>query len=88
MDIMAQIDMGINNFTLKEAGDEKLLEFSKMIVRTAVGRLTVNTIESIHPFIVEQSTLENIKVSKTDRTQAVLDYLRSWAELELAKRYA
>jgi type IV secretory pathway VirD2 relaxase len=88
MDIMAQIDMGINNFTLKEAGDEKVLEFSKMIVRTAVGRLTVNAVNELHPLIVEKSVEDKIKISKTDRVQAVLDYLRTWAELELAKRYA
>ena len=84
--IKEQVDAAIESFTLVESGEEKTLEFSKVVVDSIINRIDVYNALDIYSYLQENGELEHIE--STDRIQSLLDYFYAWIELELATRYA
>jgi hypothetical protein len=82
--IKAQVDAGIEGFTLMESGESKLLEFAKVVVKSVINKLTVG--DALDYFYHLQDTGE-LRPGK-DRIVCLNECLVQWIELELAKRYA
>lgn len=83
--IMDQVDAGIENFTILESGEGKLLEFCKVVVESTVNRIDVKHALDMYSHIA--ATADTISTPE-DRIQCVFDYFNDWVELELARRYA
>jgi hypothetical protein len=84
--ILDQVDAAIENFTLIESGEQKTLEFSKIVVENIINRIDVMHALDIHHYLHEIGVLDNIKCK--DRLQCLYEYFYQWIELELATRYA
>jgi len=82
--IMDQVDAGIENFTILESGDSKLLEFCQVVVNAIIGKIDVAHALDYFYYLQDNGALEPSK----DRLTALHDYFYKWIELELAKRYA
>lgn len=83
-DMMNQVLTGIEEFSVVESGEGKLLEFVKVVVNSTVKRLRVE--EALDYFYHLQDTGE-IRPGK-DRIVLLIDYFIDWVGLELAKLYA
>ena len=84
--IVEQVDAGIENFTLVESGEEKTLEFSKIVVESIIHKIDVYNALDLYYYLQENGELGHIE--STDRIQSLFDYFYAWIELELATRYA
>jgi hypothetical protein len=84
--IKEQVDAAIENFTLVESGEEKTLEFSKIVVESIINKIDVYNALDMYYYLKENKELEHIE--STDRIQCLFDYFYAWIELELATRYA
>ena len=80
------MDSAIESFTLVESGEEKTLEFSKIVVESIIHKIDVYNALDMHAYLQEHGELNHME--STDRIQSLLDYFYAWIELELAKRYA
>jgi hypothetical protein len=83
-DIEAQVDAGIENFTLLESGEGRVLEFTKVVVDSVLCKLHVG--DALDYFYYLQDIGE-IHPGK-DRIVCLQEYFYKWIELELARRYA
>ena len=83
-DMMNQVLTGVEEFSVVESGEGKLLEFVKVVVNSTVKRLRVE--EALDYFYHLQDTGE-IRPGK-DRIVLVVNYFIDWVGLELAKLYA
>ena len=83
-EIEAQVDAGIENFTMLESGEGKLLEFCKVVVNAIVGKIDVAHALDYFYYLQDTGELQPGK----DRLTALHDYFYKWIELELARRYA
>jgi hypothetical protein len=83
-EIMDQVDAGIENFTLVESGEGKVLEFCKVVVNSVVGKIDVAHALDYCAYLQDTGELRTGK----DRIACLLEYFVQWTELELAKRYA
>ncbi len=83
-EIESQVDAGIENFTILESGDSKLLEFCQVVVNAIIGKIDVAHALDYFYYLQDNGGLEPSK----DRLTALHDYFYAWIELELAKRYA
>ena len=83
-EIESQVDAGIENFTILESGEGKLLEFCKVVVNAIVGKIDVAHALDYFYYLQDNGGLEPGK----DRLTDLHDYFYKWIELELAKRYA
>jgi hypothetical protein len=79
-----QVDVGIEQFSIVESGEGKLLEYVKVVVESTVKGLRVG--EALDYFYYLQDT-GAIRPGK-DRIVQLVDYFIDWMGLELAKRYA
>ena len=84
--IKEQVDAAIESFTLVESGEQKTLEFSKVVVDSIINKIDVYNALDIYSYLKENGELNHIE--STDRIQSLLDYFYAWIELELATRYA
>ena len=84
--IVEQVDAGIENFTLMESGEGKLLEFCRVVVNSVAGKIDVAHALDYYYYLQENGELEHMEC--TDRIQSLLDYFHACIELELARRYA
>jgi hypothetical protein len=84
--IKEQVDSAIESFTLVESGEEKTLEFSKIVVESIIHKIDVYNALDMHAYLQENGELNHIE--STDRIQSLFDYFYAWIELELATRYA
>ena len=84
--IVEQVDAAIENFTLVESGEQKTLEFSKVVVESIVHRMDVYNALDCYYYLKEHGELNHIEC--TDRIQSLMHYFYAWIELELATRYA
>jgi len=82
--IMDQVDAGIENFTILESGEGKLLEFCKVVVNSVVGKIDVSHALDYHGHLQDTGALQPGK----DRIVCLIEYFVQWVELELARRYA
>jgi hypothetical protein len=83
-EIMDQVDAGIENFTLIESGEGKVLEFCKVVVNSVVGKIDVAHALDYYGYLQDTGDL---RVGK-DRIACLIEYFVQWVELELARRYA
>ena len=83
-EIEAQVDVGIEQFSIVESGEGKLLEFVKVVAESTVRGLRVG--EALDCFYYLQD-IGKIPPGK-DRITQLVDYFVDWIGLELAKRYA
>ena len=84
--IKEQVDAAIENFTLVESGEEKTLEFSKVVVESIINKIDVYNALDLYYYLKESGELNHIEC--TDRIQSLMHYFYAWIELELAVRYA
>jgi len=84
--IVEQVDSAIDSFTLVESGEEKTIEFSKIVVESIIHKIDVYNALDMYYYLQESGELEHIE--STDRIQSLFDYFYAWIELELATRYA
>ena len=84
--IKEQVDSAIESFTLVESGEEKTIEFSKIVVESIIHKIDVYNALDMYYYLKESGELKHIE--NTDRIQCLLDYFYAWIELELATRYA
>ena len=84
--IVEQVDAGIEHFTLIESGEQKTLEFSKVVVDSIMHKMHVYNALDLYYYLQENGELNHIEC--TDRIQSLMDYFYAWIELELATRYA
>jgi hypothetical protein len=82
--IMDQVDAGIEQFTLLESGEGKVLEFVKVVVNDIIGKIDVS--HALNYFYHLQDT-QQLQPGK-DRMACLTEYFVQWVELELARRYA
>ena len=83
-EIESQVDAGIENFTILESGEGKLLEFAKVVVNSVVGKIDVAHALDYYGYLQDTGELRTGK----DRITCLQEYFYNWIELELAKRYA
>jgi hypothetical protein len=83
-EIESQVDAGIENFTILESGEGKLLEFTKVVVSSIIGKIDVAHALDYFYYLRDNGELEPSK----DRLTDLHDYFYKWIELELARRYA
>ena len=83
-EIESQVDAGIENFTILESGEGKLLEFCKVVVNSIIGKIDVAHALDYFYYLRDNGGLEPSK----DRLTDLHDYFYKWIELELARRYA
>ena len=83
-EIETQVDAGIENFTILESGEGKLLEFCKVVVNSIIGKIDVAHALDYFYYLRDNGELEPSK----DRLTDLHNYFYKWIELELAKRYA
>ena len=84
--IVEQVDAAMEHFTLIESGEQKLLNFSKVVVDSIVHKMDVYNALDMHHYLQDNGELNHIEC--TDRIQSLFDYFYAWIELELATRYA
>ena len=84
--IKERVDSAIESFTLVESGEEKTIEFSKIVVESIIHKIDVYNALDMYYYLKESGELEHIE--STDRIQCLFDYYYAWIELELATRYA
>jgi len=84
--IVEQVDSAIESFTLVESGEQKTLEFSKIVVDSIIHKIDVYNALDMYSHLKENGELNHIE--STDRIQSLFDYFYAWIELELATRYA
>jgi len=82
--IVDQVDAGVEQFTVLESGDSKLLEFSRVVVDSIVGKIDVQHVLNYFYHLQDNGDLPMGK----DRIDCVSQYLYDWIALELARRYA
>ena len=82
--IMDQVDAAIENFSVLECGEGKLLEFCKVVVNSVVGKIDVS--HALDYFYHLQDT-GHLRPGK-DRIICLIEYFNQFVELELARRYA
>ena len=83
-EIETQVDAGLENFTLVESGEGKLLEFCKVVVNSVVGKIDVAHALDYYAYLQDTGELRPGK----DRIACLTDYFYKWIELQLARRYA
>jgi hypothetical protein len=83
-EIETQVDAGIENFTIMESGEGKLLEFIKVVVNSIIGKIDVDHALDYFYYLRDNGELEPSK----DRLTDLHNYFYKWIELELARRYA
>ena len=83
-DMMNQVMTGIEEFSVVESGEGKLLEYVKVVVESAVKRLRV---EEALDYFYHLQDIGEIRPGK-DRIALLVDYFIDWVGLELAKLYA
>ena len=83
-EIESQVDAGIEQFTILESGEGKLLEFCKVVVTSIIGKIDVAHALDYFYYLRDNGELEPSK----DRLTDLHDYFYKWIELELARRYA
>ena len=85
--MMNQVMTGIEEFSVVESGEGKLLEYVKVVVNSTVKRLRVE--EALDYFYHLQDTGEiSPGKDRKDRIVLLIDYFIDWVGLELAKLYA
>ena len=82
--IVEQVDAAIENFTLVESGEGKLLEFCKVVVGSVVGKIDVAQALDYCAHLQDTGHLPPGK----DRIACLTEYFYKCIELELARRYA
>jgi len=85
-EVLDQVDGAVESFTLLESGEKPLLEFSKVVVASIIGKIDVMHALNIYNHLHEAGKLDDLDTN--DRIQCLYDYFNDWIELELAKRYA
>ena len=83
-EIESQVDAGIENFTILESGEGRLLEFAKVVVNSVIGKIDVSHALDYYGYLQDTGVLRTGK----DRITCLLEYFYQWIELELAKRFA
>jgi hypothetical protein len=83
-EIETQVDAGIENFTILESGEGKLLEFCKVVVNSIIGKIDVMHALDYYAYLQDTGELPPGK----DRITCLIEYFYKWIELELARRYA
>lgn len=82
--IMDQVDAGMENFAIAEAGEVKLLEFTRVVVDAIVGKMDVQHAVCYCHHLQLHGALD----SSLDQLTALHHYFYDWIELQLATRYA
>jgi hypothetical protein len=85
-EVLDQVDGVVENFTLLESGEKPLLEFSKVVVASILGKIDVAHALNIYRHLHKAGKLDDLDTK--DRIQCLYDHFNDWIELELAKRYA
>jgi hypothetical protein len=83
-EIETQVDAGIENFTLVESAEGKLLEFCKVVVNSVVGKIDVAHALDCCAYLQDTGHLPPGK----DCIACLMQYFYAWMELQLARRYA
>ena len=83
-EIESQVDAGIENFTILESGEGRLLEFAKVVVNSVIGKIDVSHALDYYGYLQDTGVLRPGK----DRITCLIEYFVQWIELELATRYA
>jgi len=81
------------NFTLRESGNNKVIEFAKVSVFDFVNELKVEDMALIHEYFMFIRTRKDPRwpvytYNGGDRAIAVTRYIQNNIELELSKQYA
>jgi len=85
-EVLDQVDGAVESFTLLESGEKPLLEFSRVVVASIIGKIDVAHALNIYHHLYETGKLDDLDTK--DRIQCLYDHFNDWIELELAKRYA
>jgi len=83
-DIKDQVDVGIEEFSVVESGEGKLLEFVNIVVESTINRLKVSDALDCFYYLQDIGELRPGK----DRIVCLNEYFIDWVGLELAKQYA
>ena len=82
--IQDQVDTGMENFAIAEAGEIKLLEFTQVVVDAIVGKMDVQHALCYCQHLQQHGALQ----PGADRLTALHHYFYDWIALQLAMRYA
>lgn len=85
-EILDQVNAAMEQFTLMESSDDKVLQFARVVVQSVVNRIDVVNVLGIHYHLKDTGELNHIACA--DRIQSLYDYFYAWITLELATRYA
>jgi hypothetical protein len=82
--IKTQVDAGVENFTLRESGEGKVLEFAKVVVDSVLRKLLVG--DALDCFYYLQD-IGDLRPGK-DRIVCLEEYFYNWIEFELGRPHA